>query len=77
MNLILQQSRSTDMIESKALHEVRPELDKLRMKVCARARSYLMVKINNLKKPKTNFQILQESVLLKLKPLLVFLKDNS
>lgn len=43
------------MIESKALHEVRPELDKLRLKVCARARSYLMVKINNLKKPKTNF----------------------
>lgn len=33
--------------------------------------------MNNLRKPKTNFQILQESVLLKFKPLLCFLKEHS
>lgn len=53
------------------------ELDNLRLKVCAKARAFLVVKMNNLRKPKTNFQILQESVLLKFKPLLIFLKENS
>lgn len=37
----------------------------------------MVVKINQLRKPKTNFQILQESVLLKLRPLLQFLKEYS
>ena len=53
------------------------ELDNLRLKVCSRARSFLIVKMNNLRKPKTNFQILQESILLKYKPLLIFLKEQS
>ncbi|CDW80276.1 vacuolar protein sorting-associated protein 52 homolog [Stylonychia lemnae] len=77
LNSILMHSRKADITDSKALQQIRPELDKLRLKVCSRARSFLMVKMNNLKKPKTNFQILQESVLLKFKPLLVFLKENS
>jgi hypothetical protein len=41
--------------ESKALIEVRPELEKLKFKVCARARNFLIAKMNNLKKPKSNF----------------------
>lgn len=77
LNQILSHSKRSDITDSKALQEIRPELDKLRMKVCARARSFLMVKMNNLRKPKTNFQILQESVLLKFKPLIIFLKENS
>ena len=56
---------------------MRPEIDKLKLKVCSRARSFLIVKMNNLRKPKTNFQILQESILLKFKPLLAFLKEHS
>lgn len=59
------------------MQEIRPELDKLKLKVCSRARNFLLVKMNNLRKPKTNFQILQESVLLKFKPLLTFLKEHS
>ncbi len=31
------------------------ELDNIRIKVCARARAFLIVKMNNLRKPKTNF----------------------
>jgi hypothetical protein len=41
--------------ESKALIEVRPELEKLKFKVCARSRNFLIAKMNNLKKPKSNF----------------------
>jgi hypothetical protein len=59
------------------IDEMKQELDNLRLKVCSRARAFLIVKMNNLRKPKTNFQILQESVLLKYKPLLIFLKDQS
>lgn len=47
------------------------------MKVCQRCRNFLIAKLNTLKKPKTNFQILQETVLLKFTPLLVFLRENS
>lgn len=43
--------------ESKALIEVKPELEKLKFKVCARSRNFLISKMNNLKKPKSNFQI--------------------
>ena len=45
--------------ESKALIEVKPELEKLKFKVCARSRNFLISKMNNLKKPKSNFQIYQ------------------
>ena len=38
--------------------EIKADLEKLKLKVCSRARSFLMVKMNNLRKPKTNFQIL-------------------
>ena len=45
------------LAESKALIEVKPELEKLKFKVCARSRNFLIAKMNNLKKPKSNFQI--------------------
>lgn len=52
-------------------------MEKLKAKVCSRARNFLMSKINVLRKPRTNFQILQESVLLKFKPLAIFLREHS
>ncbi len=55
LNQILNHSKKSDVNDSKAMLEIRPELDKLRLKVCQRARSFLMVKMNNLRKPKTNF----------------------
>jgi len=63
--------------DTKSYNEIKADLDKLKLKVCSRARSFLIVKMNNLRKPKTNFQILQESILLKYKPLLAFLRDHS
>jgi len=62
--------------ESKALIEVKPELEKLKFKVCARARNFLISKLNNLKKPKSNFQIYQQNILVKYKPLVVFLREH-
>jgi vacuolar protein sorting-associated protein 52 len=61
--------------ESRALVEVRPELEKLKFKVCARARNFIIAKLNNLKKPKSNFQIYQQNILVKFKPLVVFLRE--
>ena len=39
-------------------------------------REFLMGKIASLRKPKTNIQMIQQSVLLKFKPLIVFLKEH-
>ena len=77
LNQILINSKNPELSETKSFLETKQQLDHLRLKVCARARAFLIVKMNNLRKPKTNFQILQESVLLKYKPLLTFLKEHS
>ena len=73
---MLESTNDEGVIQSKALEEVKPELDKLKFKVCSRARNFLIAKLNNLKKPKTNFQIIQESILLKYKPLVAFLREH-
>jgi len=52
---MLQNAADKQGTQSKALEEVRPELEKLKFKVCSRARNFLIAKLNNLKKPKTNF----------------------
>ena len=72
---MLQNAANKVGTQSKALEEVRPELDKLKFKVCSRARNFLIAKLNNLRKPKANFQIIQESILLKYKPLVIFLRE--
>lgn len=52
-------------------------MEKLQFKVISRARNYIISKLNNLRKPKSNFQIYQESVLLKFKPMIAFLREHS
>jgi hypothetical protein len=52
---MLESANSKETTQSRALEEVRPELEKLKFKVCSRARNFLIAKLNNLKKPKTNF----------------------
>jgi len=76
LSQMLIKSKDPEIADSKALEEVRPELEKLKFKVCSRARNFIIAKLNNLKKPKTNFQIYQESVLLKYKPLVAFLREH-
>jgi vacuolar protein sorting-associated protein 52 len=55
LNDMLESANSKNTAQSRALEEVRPELEKLKFKVCSRARNFLIAKLNNLKKPKTNF----------------------
>ena len=40
---------------SKSLQSIKPEVDKLKHKVCGRAYKFLIAKMNNLRKPNTNF----------------------
>ncbi|KAL6526452.1 Vacuolar protein sorting-associated protein 52 [Orobanche gracilis] len=61
---------------STALNDVQPELEKLRQKAVSKVFDFVVQKLNALKKPKTNVQILQQSVLLKYKYVILFLKDH-
>ena len=52
---MLLKGKASQLIDSKALQEVEPEMEKLKFKVISRARNYLISKLNNLRKPKSNF----------------------
>ncbi|KAK9786909.1 hypothetical protein WJX73_004682 [Symbiochloris irregularis] len=60
--------------ESAALRDVAPELERLRARAALKCREFLIQKVYNLRKPKTNIQILQQNVLLKHKHLALFLR---
>ncbi|XP_068662145.1 vacuolar protein sorting-associated protein 52 A isoform X2 [Aristolochia californica] len=62
---------------SKALKDVQPELEKLRQKAVSKVFEFVVQKLYALRKPKTNIQILQQSVLLKYKYVIQFLKEHS
>ncbi|XP_075517252.1 vacuolar protein sorting-associated protein 52 A-like [Primulina tabacum] len=61
---------------SKALSDVQPELEKLRQKAVSKVFDFIVQKLNALRKPKTNVQILQQGVLLKYKYVILFLKEH-
>ncbi|KAJ0966860.1 hypothetical protein J5N97_023777 [Dioscorea zingiberensis] len=61
---------------SKALKDVQPELERLRQKAVSKVFEFIVQKLYALRKPKTNIQILQQSVLLKYKYLIIFLKEH-
>ncbi|CAI8603256.1 unnamed protein product [Vicia faba] len=61
---------------SKALKDVQPELEKLRQKAVSKVFDFIVQKLYALRKPKTNIQILQQSVLLKYKYVVNFLKEH-
>ncbi|XP_008810964.2 vacuolar protein sorting-associated protein 52 A-like isoform X2 [Phoenix dactylifera] len=61
---------------SKALKDVQPELERLRQKAVSKAFEFMIQKLYALRKPKTNIQILQQSVLLKYKYVVLFLKEH-
>ncbi|KAJ3670818.1 hypothetical protein LUZ60_008244 [Juncus effusus] len=61
---------------SKALKDVQPELEKLRQKAVSKIFEFIIQKFYALRKPKTNIQILQQSVLLKYKYVITFLKEH-
>ncbi|XP_072970251.1 vacuolar protein sorting-associated protein 52 A-like [Typha angustifolia] len=61
---------------SKALKDVQPELERLRQKGISKVFDFIVQKLYALRKPKTNIQILQQSVLLKYKYVILFLKQH-
>ncbi|KAL6997171.1 Vacuolar protein sorting-associated protein 52 [Sarracenia purpurea var. burkii] len=61
---------------SKALKDVQPELERLRQKAVSKVFEFIVQKLYALRKPKTNIQILQQSVLLKYKYIITFLKEH-
>ncbi|KAJ4848201.1 Vacuolar protein sorting-associated protein 52 [Turnera subulata] len=61
---------------SKALKDVQPELEKLRQRAVSKVFEFIVQKLYALRKPKTNIQILQQSVLLKYKYVISFLKEH-
>ncbi|KAF0539370.1 Vps52-domain-containing protein [Gigaspora margarita] len=60
----------------KAIRDVGPELEKLRLKATEKIRDFLLNKIRSLRIPNTNVQILQQSVLLKYKALYQFVIER-
>ncbi|XP_010679346.2 vacuolar protein sorting-associated protein 52 A [Beta vulgaris subsp. vulgaris] len=61
---------------STALKDVQPELERLRQKAVSKVFDFIVQKLYALRKPKTNIQILQQSVLLKYKYVISFLKEH-
>ncbi|CAM9364292.1 unnamed protein product [Chrysoparadoxa australica] len=63
--------------ETLAAREAKPHLKILQIKACSKARDYLLLRIAELRKPKTNIQIIQRSSLLKYKYLTQFLSEHA
>ncbi|XP_076915943.1 vacuolar protein sorting-associated protein 52 A-like isoform X1 [Bidens hawaiensis] len=61
---------------SNALKDVQPELERLRQKAISKVFEFMIQKLYALRKPKTNIQILQQSILLKYKFAISFLKEH-
>lgn len=79
-----------DNVSSQAAQELIPKvgqsiesslilfkLEKLNIKAVSKVRAFLLQKINELKKPKTNTQFLKQNVLLKFKYFNDFLRKNN
>ncbi|KAG0230387.1 Vacuolar protein sorting-associated protein 52 [Actinomortierella wolfii] len=60
----------------RALKEVGPEMERLRIKAVEKIREFLLVKIKSFRTPNTNVQIMQHSVLLKYKELNQFVMER-
>lgn len=76
LNKKLDHMKQNDMQKLPSCAESAPELEKLRTKAVSRIKEFLLQKINALKKPKTNLQILQRNVLVKYKFFNTFLSEH-
>jgi len=63
-------------LDNKSVKEIEPELSKLKLKACERIKAYMNTQIANLKKPKTNIQIIQQNNLVNYRIFLFFLKEH-
>ncbi|CAM9116209.1 unnamed protein product [Discosporangium mesarthrocarpum] len=63
-------------VDTMAAKELLPHLEKLKAKACSKTREYLLKKIAELRRPKTNVQIIQKNSLLRYKYLMQFVCEN-
>jgi hypothetical protein len=77
LNARIEFSRSPAALDSLAARELQAEFDKLKQKAVSKVRSFLLQKVGTLSLPKTNFQILQQGVLMKYCRFVRFLKQES
>lgn len=70
---------SFDLVPSQtaAFSDVEGHLIKLKARAITRIREFLLAKMNEVKKPKTNVQMMQQNTLLPMKYLVAFLADNA
>eukprot|EP00971_Amphidinium_carterae_P245515 4875428-Amphidinium_carterae.1 len=76
LNKKLDHMKNNDMQKLPSAAESTPELERLRTKAVARIKEFLLEKITALKKPKTNLQIIQRSVLVRFKFFNSFLTEH-
>jgi len=76
LNRKLDHVKQQEMQKLPSCAQSAPELEKLRTKAVARIKDFLLQKINALKKPKTNLQILQRNVLVRFKFFTQFLAEH-
>lgn len=76
LNKKLDHVKQSDMQRLPSCAQSAPELEKLRVKAVSRIKDFLLQKINTLKKPKTNLQILQRNVLVRFKYCNTFLAEH-
>jgi hypothetical protein len=76
LNKKLDHMKQNDMQRLPSCAQSAPELEKLRTKAVSRVKEFLLSKINALKKPKTNLQILQRNVLVRFKFFNTFLAEH-
>jgi len=76
LNKKLDHVKQSDMQRLPSCAQSAPELEKLRIKAVSRIKDFLLQKINTLKKPKTNLQILQRNVLVRFKYCNTFLAEH-
>ncbi|CAI5730782.1 unnamed protein product [Hyaloperonospora brassicae] len=63
--------------QTAAFADIEVQLTKLKMRAVARAREFLFAKMHEVKKPKTNVQMVQQNTLLPMKYLVTFLMENA
>jgi len=76
LNKKLEHVKQNEMQKLPSCAQSAPELERLRTKAVSRIKDFLLQKINALKKPKTNLQILQRNVLVRFKFFNVFLAEH-
>lgn len=69
--------RKYNSVDNRSIKEIEPELTKLKLKACDRIKNFMVEQINNLKKPKTNIQIIQQNTLINYRVFLYFLKEHN